>query len=174
MLLASLYPAFGGWNGEAGVWRGAPARQFIAARVVSAQRIAGLEREPLMFFGLFSKSVGPFAGGSKRSSSAGAAATRTRPEPPALQPEELNGNLTRLQNDLNREMKCPAGRNQVYIRSLVTMQGTTRPRMALKCGYRRDIGETPDVFLEEMRRLCCGDPGQCAAYRAFQNRHTPT
>jgi hypothetical protein len=127
-----------------------------------------------MLFGLFSKGVGPLRGERHRGGWAAAAATRARPEPPALRPEELNGNLSRLQNDLNREMKCPAGRNQVYIRSLVTMQGTTQPRMALKCSFRRDVGEPADVFLDEMRRLCCGDPQQCAAYRAFQNRHTPT
>lgn len=127
-----------------------------------------------MFFGLFSKGFGPLGGGSAKPDSSAATEAKQRVQPPALRPEELRGNLNRLQNDLNREMKCPAGKNQVYIRSLVTMQGTTPPRIALKCSYRRDVGESVDVYLDEMRRLCCGDPQQCSAYRAFQNRHTPT
>jgi hypothetical protein len=163
--LSSL--AFGGWNGVAGIWRGIPARQL------PLRLTATIGEEYRMFFSLFSKRIGPVDGSSDRAARA-AAATRIRPEPPPLRPEEHTGSLARLQNDLNREMKCPAGRNQVYIRSLVTMQGTTKPRMALKCSYRRDAGESPDVFLDDIRRLCCGDPQQCAAYRAFRDRHTPT
>lgn len=127
-----------------------------------------------MFFGLFSKGIGPLRGDSADAAPDSARAAPGAVQMPPLRPEEKSGNLTRLQNELNRDMKCPAGQNQVYVRSLVTMEGTTPPRMALKCSYRRDIGERPDVFLEEIRRLCCGQPEKCAAYRAFQNRITPT
>jgi hypothetical protein len=127
-----------------------------------------------MLFGLFSKGIGPLGGDAGSADSRAANATTGSPQSPALRPEEKSGNLTRLQNELNRDMRCPAGKNQVYVRSLVTMSGTTPPRMALKCSYRRDIGEPPDVFLDEMRRLCCGEPEKCEAFRAFQNRITPT
>jgi hypothetical protein len=89
---------------------------------------------------------------------------------PPLQPEEMTGNLTVLQNNLNREMKCPAGRNQVYIRSLLTGGGTTRPRIALKCSYRKDLKMAPEVFLADIREMCCGNPERCEAYRVFKER----
>ena len=109
-----------------------------------------------------------------RNSATRAPERRASTDAPALRPEELRGNLSQLQTELNGSMKCPAGRNQVYVRSLVTIQGTTPPRIALKCGLRRDIGESADVFLDEIRSKCCGDPEQCAAHRAFQNRRIPT
>jgi DNA-binding NtrC family response regulator len=34
---------------------------------------------------------------------------------PAITPEELTANLSRIESDLNTKMKCFAGRNQVYI-----------------------------------------------------------
>jgi hypothetical protein len=93
---------------------------------------------------------------------------------PPLTPEELTSNLSMLEQKLNREMKCTAGKNQVYIRSLLTGGRTTRPRIALKCPLRRDIGETPEVFYEEIRDLCCSDPEQCVAWRQFRARYTQT
>ncbi len=96
------------------------------------------------------------------------------PEPPPLLAEERNGNLTVLERDLNAAMACPAGRNQVFIRSIVTKYGTTPPRIALKCSLRRDIGQPPDVFLEHIRGVCCGDPTQCEAYRKFKDRFVQT
>ena len=93
---------------------------------------------------------------------------------PPLTPEELTGNLSELQKELNREMDCPAGRNQVYVRSLLTGTSTTRPRIALKCALRRDIRQKPDVFYEHIRDVCCGDHEQCEAWRAMQERHVPT
>ena len=93
---------------------------------------------------------------------------------PLLLPEELTGNLSLLERQLNRDMQCTAGRNQVYIRSLLTGQSTTRPRIALKCPLRRDIGLTPEVFLEHIRAVCCSDPEQCEAWRAFKERHVVT
>ncbi len=97
-----------------------------------------------------------------------------REQDPPITPEELTSNLSVLENDLNTQMKCQAGKNQVYIRSLIVGNSTTRPRITLKCPLRRDIGQTPEVFFEHIRDICCCDPSQCEAYRAFQKRHVPT
>jgi hypothetical protein len=93
---------------------------------------------------------------------------------PPLTAEELTGNLSEIQNRLNREMKCPAGRNQVYVRSLLTGTSTTKPRISLKCALRRDIGQVPDIFYEHIRDVCCCDPDQCEAWCAMQERFVPT
>ncbi|MEW6253255.1 MAG: hypothetical protein AB1716_21660 [Planctomycetota bacterium] len=93
---------------------------------------------------------------------------------PPLTPEELTTNLSLLERKLNREMKCTAGRNQVYIRSLLTGTSTTPPRVALKCHMRRDIGLPAEVFYEHIRDVCCNDPDACPAWRAFMKRHVPT
>ena len=92
------------------------------------------------------------------------------PAGPALSPEELTGNLSLLERQLNREMKCTAGKNQVFIRSLVSGRAATRPRIALKCFLRRDLGLAPEVFFEQIKSLCCGDPEQCEAWQAFKKR----
>lgn len=93
---------------------------------------------------------------------------------PPITEFELKANLSLLERQLNREMKCVAGKNQVYLRSLLTGRGTTRPRIALKCHLRRDIGLSPDVFYEEIKQLCCGNPEGCEAYQAFKKRHVKT
>lgn len=95
-------------------------------------------------------------------------------EGPPITPEELTSNLSDLERKLNRQMKCTAGRNQVYIRSLLTGRSTTRPRIALKCPLRRDIKLPPEVFYEHIRDVCCTDPNQCEAWRAFKKRHVET
>lgn len=95
---------------------------------------------------------------------------------PPLTEEEMTGNLTEMERRLNAEMKCPAGKNQVFLRSLLTGRGTgtTPPRIALKCSFRRDIGQTPEVFYEHIRDVCCCDPEKCEAYRAFKDRFVQT
>jgi len=93
---------------------------------------------------------------------------------PALTPEELGANLSELEAKLNQGMKCPAGRNQVYVRSLLTGTSTTRPRIALKCPLRRAINLPPDVFYEHIRDVCCGAFQVCEAWRAMQERYVPT
>jgi len=93
---------------------------------------------------------------------------------PPLAPEELTGNLTQLEQKLNAEMRCPAGRNQVYIRSLLTGTSTTRPRIALKCPLRRAIGLAPDVFYYHICDVCCTDPEDCQAWRAHKERFVAT
>jgi hypothetical protein len=79
-----------------------------------------------------------------------------------------------LQNDLNRKMKCPAGKNQVFLRSLLTGRATTRPRIALRCHLRKDIGLPGEVFCEHIRDVCCGNPDKCEAYRRFKDRFVRT
>lgn len=93
---------------------------------------------------------------------------------PPLTAEELTANLSALERKLNAEMKCTAGKNQVFIRSLLTGTGTTRPRIALKCPLRCDIGQKAEVFYEHIRDVCCCDPEQCEAWRAFKKRHVLT
>lgn len=93
---------------------------------------------------------------------------------PPISPEEQRANLTELEQELNRTMKCHAGKNQVFIRSLLTGNGTTQPRIAMKCHLRRDIGLKPEVFYEHIRDLCCVDPEQCEAYRKLKERFVET
>lgn len=93
---------------------------------------------------------------------------------PPLTDEEMTANLSALEQKLNREMKCHAGRNQVFLRSLLTGRSTTRPRITLKCPLRRDIGLPPEVFYEHIRDVCCSDPEHCEAYRAFKERFVAT
>ena len=93
---------------------------------------------------------------------------------PPITPEEERANLSELEERLNSEMKCHAGRNQVFLRSLLTGTGTTTPRIALKCHLRKDIGLSPVVFYEHIRDVCCCDPEQCPAYRDFKERFVET
>ena len=93
---------------------------------------------------------------------------------PPLLPEETKGSLSELEKRLNRDMKCTAGKNQVYIRSLLTNGATTPPRIALKCPLRRDIKLPADVFYEHIRDVCCTDPKTCPAWLNFEQRHIET
>lgn len=93
---------------------------------------------------------------------------------PPLTAEEQKGNLSELEKKLNREMQCPAGKNQVFIRSLVGPKGTTQPRVALKCHLRKDAGLPAEVFYEHIRDVCCGNPEECPAYKKFKDRFVPT
>lgn len=93
---------------------------------------------------------------------------------PPITQEELRANLSELEQKLNERMLCVAGRNQVFIRSLLTGNGTTQPRIAMKCHLRRDIGLKPDVFYEHIRDICSADPEQCPAYRDFKDRFVET
>jgi hypothetical protein len=90
---------------------------------------------------------------------------------PPVSAEELTSNLSELERSLNTEMRCSAGKNQVYIRALLTGRATTRPRIAMKCPLRREIGLAPEIFYEHIRDVCCCDPNLCAAWREFQARH---
>jgi hypothetical protein len=66
---------------------------------------------------------------------------------------------------------CFAGRNQVYIQSLITDVGTTtKPRITLKCPIRKDFGYPPNVYYQFIRDVCCGNPSACPAYQEFTAR----
>ena len=93
---------------------------------------------------------------------------------PPITLEEQKANLSELEHKLNEQMICVAGKNQVFIRSLLTGNGTTQPRIAMKCHLRRDIDLKPDVFYEYIRDVCCKDPEQCPAYRDFKDRFVET
>lgn len=72
---------------------------------------------------------------------------------------------------LNRRMVCVAGRNQVFIQSMILGGGrTSRPRIALKRPLRKQFGYSPDVYHEFIRDVCCADPSSCPAWQAFQQR----
>lgn len=89
------------------------------------------------------------------------------PDLPPITAEEMSTNISQLQTRLNREMKCFAGRNKVYLQSLIGGSRPSRPRVALKCPLRGDIGLRKDVYYEFIRDICCGDPGRCEAARHF-------
>jgi hypothetical protein len=96
------------------------------------------------------------------------------PAEPPLTADEQNANLSMLEQRLNQEMKCTAGRNQVYIRALLSGPRPGQPRIALKCPLRRDIKLTPEVFYEHIQDVCCNNPDGCPAWRAFKARHMAT
>lgn len=91
---------------------------------------------------------------------------------PPISHEELTSNLSELEKNLNRHMVCFAGKNQVYIQSLIMGLGrTSKPRIALKCALRKQFGHPPDVYYEYVRDVCCGDPTVCPAYQEFKVRN---
>jgi DNA-binding NtrC family response regulator len=96
-----------------------------------------------------------------------------RGEQPPITSEEAQANLTELEAELNRRMKCVAGKNQVYIQSVIVGQlRKTRPRISLKCPLRREQGDPPNVYYEYIRDVCCTDPGACPAWQAFRAKHS--
>ncbi len=91
---------------------------------------------------------------------------------PPVSQEEWNSNITELEKQLNRHMVCFAGKNQVYLQSLIVGLGkTSKPRIALKCSLRKQYGHPPDVYYEYIRDVCCGDPTVCPAYQEFKARN---
>lgn len=87
--------------------------------------------------------------------------------PPPITPEELRSNLSVLETRLNRMMKCVAGKNQVYIQSIILGGGTTKPRICLKCPLRAEYGLNREVYYEFIRDVCCRAPQRCEAVRLF-------
>lgn len=87
--------------------------------------------------------------------------------PPPVTREESDTNLSLLEGQLNRKMKCFAGKNQVFLQSMVLGGGTSRPRIALKCRLRAQYGLNRDVYYEFIRDTCCCDPSRCEAFRRF-------
>lgn len=89
---------------------------------------------------------------------------------PAVTDEEANANLTELEKRLNREMKCFAGRNLVYLQSHIGLGTRARPRICLKCPLRREYGLDYNMYYEYIRDVCCTDPQQCEAVKIFESQ----
>lgn len=84
------------------------------------------------------------------------------------------------ENRLNKEMKCPHGRNKVYIRSLLdgTTDQTGEPEIALRCPIMAHVGLLAEGYnildKDYIEAYCCGDYEECEAYQKFlieQRRH---
>jgi len=92
--------------------------------------------------------------------------------PPPLTSIEERGNLTDLAQRMNRAMKCPIGKNQVYVKSPMFRGGILRQekaRIALKCKVRPMYGMSQEVYFEHIQKICCGDPeGQCEALKKYR------
>jgi len=92
---------------------------------------------------------------------------------PPITDEEKNANISEMEKQLNRHMECFAGKNQVFIQSVVRGVGSkSKPRIALKCKLRKEFGYPPDVYYEYIRDVCCDNPGACPAYQAFKARNS--
>ena len=93
-------------------------------------------------------------------------------EQPPITQEELEANLTELEEALNRRMQCFAGKNLVYLQSFILGGGqTSKPRIALKCPLRKQYGDPPNVYYEYVRDFCCANPSACLAYQRFKEEH---
>ena len=93
-------------------------------------------------------------------------------EQPPLTEFERKTNLTVLQHELHRRMQCFAGKNKVYLQSIILDNGEkTRPRIALKCNLREDADLDRDVYYEYIKDTCCGDPRTCPAYQIFLQKN---
>jgi len=92
----------------------------------------------------------------------------THAGPPPISEEELNSNLSVLETELNKRMKCFAGKNQVYIQSMILGGATSKPRICLKCSLRSEFGLNREVYYEFIRDVCCGDPSRCEAVQLFE------
>ncbi len=92
--------------------------------------------------------------------------------PPPITQEELDSNLSMLENQLNQKMKCFAGRNQVFIRSMITGGVAPQPRICVRCPLREEFGLNREVFYEFIRDVCCSEPGQCEAVQLFRSRES--
>jgi DNA-binding NarL/FixJ family response regulator len=113
----------------------------------------------------------PFARLLEAIESLGAAKPSPVASTPMITADEAQTNLTLLEQRLNREMKCFAGKNKVYIQSVIVGNGlTTKPRVSLKCPLRAEFGLTPNVYYEYIREHCCGCPEECPAVRIFRER----
>lgn len=98
-------------------------------------------------------------------SSSGPAGTDSGPPP--ITDEELAGNLSMLESQMNQRMKCFAGKNLVFIHALIAGMKRSKPRICLKCPLRAEYGLNREVYYEFIRDVCCGDPLQCEAVQRF-------
>jgi DNA-binding NtrC family response regulator len=100
--------------------------------------------------------------------------TKPSTQPPAITKQELTANLSLLETRLNQKMKCFAGKNQVFIRSLISGGKRAKPRICLKCPLRAEYGLNREVYFEFIRDVCCCKPGQCEAVQTFQAKRRMT
>lgn len=91
---------------------------------------------------------------------------------PEITDEEREANLTEMEDELNRRMKCPSGRNQVHVQSLLVGLRKTKPRISLKCPLRAEFAMQPNVYYEYIRDVCCSDPAACPAVQQFQAKNS--
>jgi hypothetical protein len=90
--------------------------------------------------------------------------------PPAA---KVDGSLTEEEKRLNDAMRCPYGRNKVYIRSLLTgTSQTSAPEICLRCKIIAHVKLAPEghnvvdkAYIEE---YCCGHYEACPAYRKYR------
>lgn len=102
-----------------------------------------------------------------RAALADGSATTATAAPP-LTEEEQGTNIERLADDLNRRMRCGAGKNQVFLHAFVLGVGMkTTPRITLRCPLRAELGLDAYVHFEHIRDVCCGGTETCAALRAY-------
>ena len=81
----------------------------------------------------------------------------------------MGRNLPVLESQLNCQTRCFAGKNQVFIYSLILGGGaTTKPRIALKCPLRAEYGLSKLVYYEFIRDICCQQPSACEAVQRFE------
>jgi hypothetical protein len=91
---------------------------------------------------------------------------------PPLTGEERGQNLSLLVDQLNSEIRCSAGRQQVFLHSFIEDVGrTTTPRVTLRCPLREGLGLQPYVYYEHIRDLCCAAPEKCEALQAYTAEH---
>ena len=94
----------------------------------------------------------------------------------AVDTNQVDSSLTEQEHRLNKMMKCPYGRNKVYIRSLLTAgaQDTSEPEIALRCAVMAYVGQAAGGFnvvtQDYIERYCCGDYKRCKAYQEFRKR----
>ena len=90
--------------------------------------------------------------------------------PVPIAKRERKANLSQLETDLNKQMKCFAGKNQVFLQSMIVGLQKTKPRICLKCPLRREFGLTERVYYEYIRDICVAEPDLCPAVQKFQAR----
>ena len=99
-------------------------------------------------------------------------AVRSRPDAPNSEPpitgEENGQNLSLLVNHLNATMKCPAGRQQVFLHSFIEFGQKAVPRVCLRCPIRVGLGMPQYVYYEHIRDICCNTPARCEAMSSFR------
>ena len=81
--------------------------------------------------------------------------------------------LTQRQNKLEKMIRCPYGKGQVYLRNFIDPHlRQDGPQIALRCRIREYLGDKNCLLnLEEIVLTCCADPMQtCQAFRKFSER----